>query len=72
MPVYFLVVLALFWACCNGGIIIKPSQIKRSQIKLSRPIWDRAKPGTSLPGFLNLNTPNRFCYVRLGGMGKSP
>jgi hypothetical protein len=35
-----------------------------SQIKLSRPIWDREEPGTSLPG--SLNTPNRVCSMRLG------
>jgi hypothetical protein len=33
-----------------------------SQIKLSRPIWDRPETRASFPGFLN--TPNRFCAFR--------
>ena len=34
-----------------------------SQIKLSRPIWDRPKNRASFPGFLN--TPIQFYGMRL-------
>jgi hypothetical protein len=34
----------------------------KSQIKPSRPIWDRPETRTSFPGFLN--TPNRFYALR--------
>ena len=49
--------------CCERAPIPGTGTVGRgptvlSQIKLSRPIWDRPGTRTSFPGFLN--TPNRF------------
>ena len=41
---------------------LKNQAAEKSQIKLSRPIWDRPETRASFPGFLN--TPNRFCAFR--------